>query len=75
MGFGGWELLLVALIVVLIFGTKKLRNVGKDLGSGIKSFKDAMNEKNSEASEDKDETQITLEQNQSDDTSEDKKKE
>ena len=42
MGFGGisiWSLLLILAIVVLLFGTKKLRNVGADLGGAIKSFK------------------------------------
>ena len=42
MGFGGisiWSLLLILGIVVLLFGTKKLRNVGGDLGSAIKNFK------------------------------------
>ena len=36
--------LIVLVIVVLVFGTKKLRNVGSDLGGAIKSFKDAMKE-------------------------------
>ncbi len=42
MGFGGisiWSLLLILGIVILLFGTKKLRNVGGDLGNAIKSFK------------------------------------
>ena len=42
MGFGGisiWSLLLILVIVILLFGTKKLRNVGGDLGSAIKNFK------------------------------------
>ena len=42
MGFGGisiWSLLLILGIVILLFGTKKLRNVGGDLGSAIKNFK------------------------------------
>ena len=42
MGFGGisiWSLLLVLAIVILLFGTKKLRNVGGDLGGAIRSFK------------------------------------
>ncbi|TDJ23148.1 MAG: Sec-independent protein translocase subunit TatA [Gammaproteobacteria bacterium] len=42
MGFGGisiWSLLLILAIVILLFGTKKLRNVGADLGGAIKSFK------------------------------------
>lgn len=47
MGFGGisiWQLLIVALIIVLLFGTKKLRGMGGDLGSAIKGFKKAVNE-------------------------------
>jgi sec-independent protein translocase protein TatA len=43
MGFSVSHLLLTLLIVVLVFGTKKLRNVGADLGSAIKNFKSAMN--------------------------------
>jgi sec-independent protein translocase protein TatA len=42
MGIGGisiWQILIILLIVVLLFGTKKLRNVGSDLGSAIKNFK------------------------------------
>lgn len=44
MGFSVSHLLLTLLIVVLVFGTKKLRNVGADLGSAIKNFKSAMND-------------------------------
>lgn len=44
MGIGIWELMLLFLIVLLLFGTKRLRNIGGDLGSAIKSFKSAMNE-------------------------------
>ncbi len=47
MGFGGispWSLLLILLIVLLLFGTKRLKNLGGDLGSAIKSFKQAMND-------------------------------
>ncbi len=47
MGFGGispWSLLLILLIVMLIFGTKRLKGVGGDLGSAIKSFKKAMSD-------------------------------
>jgi sec-independent protein translocase protein TatA len=43
MGLSIWHLLVVLLIVALVFGTKRLRNVGGDLGSAIKSFKSAMN--------------------------------
>jgi sec-independent protein translocase protein TatA len=38
-----WHWLIVALIVSLVFGTKKLRTVGGDLGSAIRGFKDAVN--------------------------------
>lgn len=44
MGIGVWELLLLFMIVLLLFGTKRLRNIGGDLGSAIKSFRTAMNE-------------------------------
>ncbi len=42
MSFGIWELLIVLLIVSLLFGTKKLRSMGGDLGSAIKGFRSAM---------------------------------
>ncbi len=47
MGFGGisvWQLVIILVIVLVIFGTKKLRGVGGDLGSAIKSFKKAVKE-------------------------------
>ncbi|HVT34886.1 MAG TPA: Sec-independent protein translocase subunit TatA [Nevskiaceae bacterium] len=44
-----WHWLLVLVIVVLIFGTKKLRNAGSDLGGAVKNFKDAMREGEAEA--------------------------
>ena len=37
-----WHWLIVLLVVVLVFGTKKLRNLGTDLGSAVKGFKDGM---------------------------------
>lgn len=49
MGIGIWELLLLFLIVLVLFGTKKLRNIGGDLGSAIKSFRSAMKEGEDEA--------------------------
>jgi sec-independent protein translocase protein TatA len=36
---GFWQLIIVAVIIVLLFGTKKLRNIGGDLGGAIKGFK------------------------------------
>ncbi len=44
MAVGPWQLLIILLIVVMIFGTKKLRNIGGDLGGAIKSFKEGMRE-------------------------------
>lgn len=47
MGLGGisiWQLVIVLVIVVLLFGTKKFRNIGGDLGNAVKGFKKAMNE-------------------------------
>ena len=40
MGFGWQELLIILVIVALIFGTKKLRNIGSDLGGAVKGFKE-----------------------------------
>ena len=42
MGISVWQLLILLAVVILIFGTKKLKNVGGDLGSAIKSFKSAV---------------------------------
>jgi sec-independent protein translocase protein TatA len=42
--FSLWHWLIVLLIVVLIFGTKKLRNIGSDVGGAVNEFKKAMNE-------------------------------
>jgi sec-independent protein translocase protein TatA len=39
-----WHWLIVLLIVVLVFGTKKLRNIGEDLGGAVKGFKQGMRE-------------------------------
>ena len=51
MGLGGisiWQLLIVLLIVVMLFGTSRLRNIGGDLGSAIKSFRDSIKTDKSE---------------------------
>lgn len=52
MGFGGislWQLLIILLIVVLIFGTKRLKGIGSDLGGAVKGFRSAMQDGESEA--------------------------
>lgn len=58
MGIGGisiWQLLIILLIVVLLFGTKKLRNMGGDLGNAIKNFRQSVRD----ANDDKDDTATT----------------
>ena len=52
MGISVWQLLILLAVVILIFGTKKLKNVGGDLGSAIKSFKSAVKEGDDSAAQD-----------------------
>jgi len=47
--FSIWHWLIVLLIVVLVFGTKKLKNMGNDLGSAVKGFKDGMKDGSADA--------------------------
>jgi len=47
-GISIWQLLIIALIVVVLFGTKKLRGMGEDLGSAVKGFKKAINDDDKE---------------------------
>jgi sec-independent protein translocase protein TatA len=57
MGMGGisiWQLLIVLVIVLLLFGTKKLKNIGSDLGGAVKGFRSAMGD--GEKGKDDDET-------------------
>lgn len=58
-GISIWQLLIIAVIVVLLFGTKKLRNLGSDLGSAVKGFKNAVTDENAKADE-KDDSKDTL---------------
>jgi sec-independent protein translocase protein TatA len=56
MGFGGigvWQLLIILVIVLLLFGTKRLKNIGSDLGGALKGFKGAMNESEKEDEKEK----------------------
>ena len=49
MGIGGisiWQLVIILAIIVLLFGTKKLRNIGGDLGNAVKGFKKAVSDDN-----------------------------
>ena len=47
--FSIWHWLIVLLIVVMVFGTKKLKNMGSDLGGAVKGFKDGMKDGSSDA--------------------------
>jgi sec-independent protein translocase protein TatA len=47
--FSIWHWLIVLIIVMLVFGTKKLRNIGSDLGGAVRGFKEGMREGTSEA--------------------------
>lgn len=46
--FSGWHLFIVLLIVLVVFGAGKLPSVMRDIGRGVKGFKEAMNEKEAE---------------------------
>lgn len=56
--FSIWHWLIVLVIVLLVFGTKKLRNIGEDLGGAVKGFKQGMREGNDAASGSADAPQI-----------------
>ena len=78
-GISIWQLLIVFGIVILVFGTKKLRNMGGDVGSAIRNFKQAMNDGDSEKktdASDEDDPQggRTLEQRESEETPEAEKR-
>lgn len=47
--FSIWHWLIVLVIVMLVFGTKKLRNIGQDLGGAVKGFKDGIKEADASA--------------------------
>jgi len=52
-GISIWQLLILLVIVVLLFGTKKLKNIGADAGAAVKGFKNAMGEGEKDAADDK----------------------
>lgn len=49
-GIGVWQLLVIALIVLVLFGTRRLRNLGSDLGTALKGFRTAVKDENDGAS-------------------------
>lgn len=50
-GIGIWQLLIILLIVVLLFGTKRLKSIGSDLGNAVKGFRSAMSDADQGADE------------------------
>ena len=63
---GTWEIILIVLVILLIFGGKKIPELMKGLGKGVKSFKDGVNGKDDEAKEE------TKEQVKNEETKEEK---
>jgi sec-independent protein translocase protein TatA len=57
--FSIWHWLIVLLIVVMVFGTKKLKNMGGDLGGAVKGFKDGMKDGAASAEDDKAAAQVS----------------
>ena len=51
-GLGGWEILIIALVVLLIFGGKKIPELMKGLGKGVRNFKEGIKEDDNEAVQD-----------------------
>ena len=56
MGISIWQLLIVLVIVLLLFGTKKLRNIGSDLGGAIRGFRSSMKEGGEDEKEEEEES-------------------
>jgi len=71
MGISPWQLLILLLIVVLVFGTKRLRNIGSDLGSAVKGFRKGLEDE----AEEKEPEKITAAENTSAEPQAEKEKE
>ena len=56
---GPWQLLILLLIVILLFGSKKLKTLGSDLGSALRGFKKSVNEDATEPKLEADEPKVT----------------
>ena len=54
MGISIWQLLIILAIVLLLFGAKRLRNLGSDLGASVRGFRDAMKDGEKDADQEKD---------------------
>jgi len=61
MGISLWQLLIVLVIVLLLFGTKKLRSIGSDLGGAVKGFRGAMDgDKKKDDADDADDAEASI---------------
>lgn len=58
MGFSVWNLLIILVIVLLLFGAKRLRNIGGDLGAAVKGFKSSMKDESEKVEEQKSEGKV-----------------
>ena len=56
MGISIWQLLIILAIVLLLFGAKRLRNIGSDLGASVRGFRDAMKDGEKDTDQEKDST-------------------
>lgn len=57
MGISVWQLLIILAIVLVLFGAKRLRNVGGDLGAAVKGFRSAVSEEGGDKEKEKDESE------------------
>ncbi|RUO73693.1 twin-arginine translocase TatA/TatE family subunit [Idiomarina seosinensis] len=73
MGISPWQLLILLAIIVLLFGTKRLRNIGSDVGSAVKGFKKSMSDDDKGSEEDQTEEDKLAEKDASEPSSDDSK--
>ncbi|MFE8070679.1 Sec-independent protein translocase subunit TatA [Marinobacteraceae bacterium S3BR75-40.1] len=74
MGISIWQLIIILAIVVLLFGTKRLRNIGSDLGGAIKGFKKSMSDEEQKKEDEKDVTPSQLQKQQNKTVDDEKEK-
>ncbi|RDL43349.1 Sec-independent protein translocase subunit TatA [Marinomonas piezotolerans] len=68
-GISIWQLLIVLAILILIFGTKKLKSLGSDLGGAVKGFKEAVNNEDDQTKDNQDQAKIIDNDTKKDDKS------
>ncbi len=73
-GISIWQLVIILVIIVLLFGTKKLKNIGGDLGSAVKGFKKAVSEEDAAKEESKEAEKLEQAKTQTKDTETTKEK-